>query len=270
MSEREKETTKNESENSIVKEKKPLGFSKMLHEYPRRRPMKFRINWEEVKNSYIFAEPIIHAETQSYRYPTLADVAKQHNIGVGSVYIKAQETKPTWTDQRKMYHAKMKQLHDLEYGVMQLRRSSEFDSHNLRRLDKFSSIFDVWLEDLEDQIVNKNGYKDPESEASSPPLGIKDMKEAMTVMKDMHKLNRDILGEPVNYYEFYKEKLKEERHAVEKGKAVTRDEIRDLISAVRKETNEVAQLTLDVSSDEETIMRKVKEFVDDDEEGADE
>ena len=259
MSEREKETTKNESDNSIVKEKKPLGFSKMLHEYPRRRPMKFRINWEEVKNSYIFAEPIIHAETQSYRYPTLADVAKQHNIGVGSVYIKAQETKPTWTDQRKMYHAKMKQLHDLEYGVMQLRRSSEFDSHNLRRLDKFSSIFDVWLEDLEEQIVNKNGYQDPES-AASPPLGIKDMKEAMSIMKDMHQLNRNILGEPVNYYEFYKEKLKEERHAVEKGKAVTRDEIRDLISAVRKE--DTAGVTLDVSVDEETGMKIINSQVD--------
>ncbi len=254
MSEREKENT--QKVEKIAEEKKEIlrGFSKMRHQYPRRRPLSYRINWEEVKNAYIFAEPIIDTKTQSYRYPSLADIANQQNIGVGTVYIKAQETKPTWTDQRKLYHAKLKQLHQLEYGVMQLRRSSEFDSHNLRRLDKFSSIFDVWLEDLEDQIVNKNGYQE---ETGSPPLGIKDMKEAMCVMKDMHKLNRDILGEPVNYYEFYKEKLKEERHAVEKGKAVTRDEIRDLISAVRKE--DTAGVTLDVSIDEETGMKVINQ-----------
>lgn len=262
MSQRKKDEGKierNETcEDNVPNEKFGLVFNK----YPRRRPANYKVNWEEIRNAYVFAEPIMYGNNTAYRYPTMEDIAKEYGVNFATLTVKAKDASPPWTVARKRYHAKMKQLHDLEYGVMQLRRSSEFDSHNLRRLDKFSSIFDVWLEDLEDQIVNKNGYQDPE--ASTPPLGIKDMKEAMSIMKDMHQLNRNILGEPVNYYEFYKEKLKEERHAVEKGKAVTRDEIRDLISAVRKETNDVAQMTLDVSTDEETIMKKVIEELNDD------
>lgn len=243
-----------ESEKEGQLPSKPADYGMVFNKYPRRRPTRYGINWEEIEKDYIFAEPILHKETQSYRYPTLEEIGAKHGVSLSSVTLRSRRSNPSWYEQRKLYHAKTRQLHDLEYGVMQLRRSSEFDSHNLRRLDKFSSIFDVWLEDLEDQICNKNGYQE---ETGSPPLGIKDMKEAMTVMKDMHKLNRDILGEPVNYYEFYKEKLKEERHAVEKGKAVTRDEIRDLISAVRKE--DTAGVTLDVSIDEETGMKVINQ-----------
>jgi hypothetical protein len=243
---------------SANEEPKP-NYGMVFNKYQRRRPTRYSINWEEIEKAYVFAEPILHKETNSFRYPSLAEIGEQYGVSLASMAMMSSRSNPSWYEQRKLYHEKTRKLHDLEYGVMQLRRSSEFDSHNLRRLDKFSSIFDVWLEDLEDQICNKNSYRDEGD--SSPPLGIKDMKEAMTVMKDMHKLNRDILGEPVNYYEFYKEKLKEERQAVEKGKAVTRDEIRDLISAVRKE--DTADVTLDVSVDEETGMKRIEQREDD-------
>lgn len=247
-----------ENENLSTSEKQSYGI--VFNKYQRRRPTRYGINWEEIENAYVFAEPILHEETKSFRYPSLEDIGEKYGVSLASMTMMSARSKPTWYEKRKLFHEKTRKLHDLEYGVMQLRRSSEFDAHNLRRLDKFSEIFDVWLEDLEDQIVHpERGANGPEQ---GQTLGIKDMREAMTVMKDMHKLNRDILGEPVNYYEFYKEKLKEERQAVEKGKAVTRDEIRDLISAVRKEGgDELASsgsLTLDVSEDEERSMRRIE------------
>lgn len=252
---------KKESEKEGKLPTKQEDYGIVFNKYQRRRPTRYGINWEEIENAYVFAEPILHEETKSFRYPSLEDIGEKYGVCLSSMAMMSRRSKPTWYEKRKLFQEKTRKLHDLEYGVMQLRRSSEFDAHNLRRLDKFSEIFDVWLEDLEDQIVHpERGANGPEQ---GQTLGIKDMREAMTVMKDMHKLNRDILGEPVNYYEFYKEKLREERHAVEKGKAVTRDEIRDLISAVRQETNDDVSITLELSKDEELSMRNVTEFVDD-------
>lgn len=215
--------------------------------YPKRRPWGYRINWDKVRNDYIFAEPIIDEKTKSYRYPSIADIAKKNNANIATTYIRS--SKENWQEKRAMYQSKVSQLHDLEYGAIQLRRSALFDEENMERLGKFTEIFDKWMGELEERVETQN----------ETPVKGTDLKDAIDVMQKMHKLHRDIMGEPVNYYEFYKEKLREERAISEKGRAVTRNEIRDLISAVRKKET---GLTLDVSAEEEEEMRRIGEIGD--------
>jgi hypothetical protein len=239
------------------KEEYGIAFGKFY----RRRPVRFKTNWDIIRNAYIFAEPIEHAASQSIRYPTLVEIAEQYNVNAQSLNVRAQ--KENWYEKRLAYQQRVSQLHDLEYGAMQLRRSALFDEQSIERLDKFTETFDKWMRELDARVEAQSagGYM---AEGETPVRG-SDMKDAIDVMQKMHKLHRDIMGEPVNYYEFYKEKLREERKDVEKGRAVTRSEIRDLISAVRKRDSENgapsvepgANVTLDVTMDEDLLMRRV-------------
>ncbi len=242
------------------------NYGLVFGKFYRRRPAQFRTNWDIVRNAYIFAEPIEHKESQGIRYPSLFDIAQQYNINKESITTRA--SRENWHEKRKAYQERVSQLHDLEYGAMQLRRSALFDEQSIERLDKFTEIFDKWMSELDARVEAQatGGYVDEETERAERVKGT-DMKDAIDVMQKMHKLHRDIMGEPVNYYEFYKEKLREERKDIEKGRAVSRSEIRDLISAVRKRDSANgapsvepgASITLDVTMEEDLLMKKVQD-----------
>lgn len=268
---------------------------------PGERRRKHRIDWEKIKNEYIYADPIIDEKLTTIRYPNMMYFIEKYDVSKTALCLRA--AKEGWYQQRLAYQRKIRDLHDRELDIMSLRKSALFDAENLARLKMFSQIFDAWLAenkpdnsdvnsddvalrqlcadeniDLHDE-THENASEDtsantddetypvtyqraPQSEydengdivGKSLP-SIKDLNQAMDVMQKMHKLNRDIMGEPINYEKFYAEKAAESRRVAEKGKAVTRDDIRDLISNMKKK-GETA-VTLDVTPDEEEGLKNV-------------
>lgn len=247
---------------------------------------KGKIDWVLVRNAYVYAEPQINKKRTTYRYPSLKDIATQYEINKDVLYIRA--ARDGWSQRRKDYHRKINELHDREVDIMHIRKSALYDSENLARLEAMGQIFDSWIADNNivspetlserekaayDELCAEEGFV-PDEEASSltahfthhpgdvyddegnlvAKASIKDINIAMDVMIKMHKMSRDILGEPINYEKFYAEKIAEEKKQVEKGKAVTRSDIRDLISSMRETSDTTkgsnAHVTLDVKAEE--------------------
>jgi hypothetical protein len=106
----------------------------------------------------------------------------------------------------------------------------------------------------DDKEMYQVGYQDAVeaiTEVSERKVAsIKELSMAIDVLSKMHKLNRDIMGEPINYHDFYVEKAKEAKRIEERGKAVNKDDIRDLIETIRGEGDSGAKITLDVDAEE--------------------
>lgn len=252
--------------------------------YAKRR--KGKIDWIAIRNAYVYAEPEIDKKRTSYRYPSMKDIALKFDVAHQNLIKRA--ARDGWVQRRKDYHRKINELHDREVDIMHIRKSALYDSENLARLEAMGQMFDTWVAENDqaspdtlsereqtayDELCAEEGFV-PDEEASSltahfthhpgdvyddegnlvAKASIKDINMAMDVMIKMHKMSRDILGEPINYEKFYAEKIAEEKKQVEKGKAVTRSDIRDLISSMRetsdatKESN--AHVTLDVKAEE--------------------
>lgn len=215
---------------------------------------KQKINWIDIKDAYVYAEPEITSDNGRIRFPTLSEIAERYDVHVYMVNNRA--SKEGWYNQRKAYQKKLADLHNMEINIMSLRKSAMMDGDNILRLEKFGKLIDSWLdqhvpseqseERSEECDVNYVEYDENEvlNEVKNE-VSMKELALAIGSMEKLHKLNRDIMGEPLNYYEFYKEKIKEEKRQAEKGKAVSKSDIRELIASIRDEKSS-AKVTLDV------------------------
>jgi len=275
-------------EESGVAKKKWGSFTGHTPEmYKRRR--KGTIDWLQVRNAYVYAEPTVDKKRTTYRYPSLENIAKEYKITPQMLYTRA--AREGWSQRRKDYHRKIKELHEREVDMLHVRKSALLDSENIARLEMMGQIFDSWIAENNqvpqdvlserekaayNELCAEEGFVPDEDDTGltarfggsdrlpgdvyddegnvRSTASIKDINMAMDVMIKMHKMSRDILGEPINYEKFYAEKIAEEKKMVEKGKAVTRSDIRDLIASMKdtsdatKESN--AHVTLDVKSEE--------------------
>ena len=189
---------------------------------------KRRIEWDDVKHDYVMGIRKHKGGIGYIYYPTLNDLAEKYDISMSAVAVKSRNEK--WVLQREMFKEKVANYREQSLSEYKIRSSTQFDSENVLMLEKISMILKARLA-MYNELYNDNLEEVMASGDYNIP-GIKEVNETLDAIGKLHITMRNVIGEPLNYYEAAKETNREIQQAKQTVKV---DEVKDLISTVRKE-----------------------------------
>ena len=177
------------------------------------------IDWERVRADYVHGYyEYLNDGMRRLIFPSLRVLAEKY--GINSEVVSRRCRKEKWVIQKEQFKSKIMRRRYAEIGVLKFRETSRYDADNIVRLEKFGRILDSVLD-----------YKE---QCDPAEVDLKELKTGFELLEKMHKLGRDIFGEPVGYDKAYEEAQRDVEEAMNKGKEVKKDDIEDLIKNIKK------------------------------------
>jgi hypothetical protein len=174
------------------------------------------MDWERIRSDYVYGW---HDSERGFEFPSKNQLAEKYGIDVHSILNRSFKEK--WGLHREQFREKIVNKRRLELGQMKWRESSRYDTENIMRMEQLGMFLDK--------------YMDYHANSEEPP-DMRDIERATKVLDQLHKIGRNIFGEPQGYDRTYEQLILEVEKEIESKKDNSREGITDLIKKIKNKT----------------------------------
>jgi hypothetical protein len=193
------------------------------------------IDWERVRSDYVYGW---YDSEEGYRFPVLREVCERYGVDFGTASNRSRKEK--WGLHREQFREKIVNKRRRELTQMKLRESSRYDTENIIRMEQLGMFLDK--------------YMDYHSASDEPP-DMRDIERATKILDQLHKIGRNIFGEPQGYDRTYEQMIQEVEQEIERKKDNSREGINELIKKIKNKTRHQSK-----SETEEYEKEKMKSY----------
>lgn len=174
------------------------------------------VDWEKLRSDYVYGW---YDSNRGYEFPVLQQIADRYGVEVRNV--RERSFKEKWGLHRAQFREKIVNKRRHELGQMKWRESSRYDIENIVRMEQLGMFLDKYID------YYANGDEPPD---------MRDIERATKVLDQLHKIGRNIFGEPQGYDRSYEQMIQEVEQEIERKKDNSREGIDDIIKKIKKRT----------------------------------
>jgi hypothetical protein len=174
------------------------------------------VDWEKIRSDYVYGW---YDSERGYEFPIFKQLCERYGVDIGAITNRSYREK--WGLHRAQFREKIVNKRRHELGQMKWRESSRYDTENIVRMEQLGMFLDKYME----HHAN-----------SDEPPDMRDIERATKVLDQLHKIGRNIFGEPQGYDRTYEQMIQEVEQEIERKKDNSREGIEDIIKKIKKRT----------------------------------